>query len=229
MIIGKGMVATALQSIDSDEVCFFASGVSSSNIDNKIEFDREKELLETTLDKYSNASIFIYFSSCGIEFETTPYFSHKQNMEKIVANRAKKYYIFRLPQVVGRGGNRNTLFNYLMNQVKKEKEIEIWKNVRRNLIDIDDVVDIIKQIISNNIQTNSIINIASPFNVSILEIILNIEVILNIKTKYTLLEKGQAIDVDIYELSKIVDIDRVFKSKDIYLQNLIKKYHKEII
>ena len=229
MIIGKGMIATALQSIDSDEVCFFASGVSSSNIDNKIEFDREKELLETTLDKYSNASIFIYFSSCGIEFETTPYFSHKQNMEKMVANRAKKYYIFRLPQVVGHGGNRNTLFNYLVNQVKKEKEIEIWKNVRRNLIDIDDVVDIIKQIISNNIEMNSIINIASPFNVSILEIIRNIEAISNIKTTYTLVEKGQAIDVDICELSKIVDIDTVFKSKDIYLQNLIKKYHKEII
>lgn len=229
MIIGKGMIATALQKIDSNQVCFFASGVSYSNTDNKLEFDREKQLLETTLDKYSSSTIFIYFSSCGIAFETTPYFSHKQNIEKMVANRANKYYIFRLPQVVGRGGNRNTLFNYLINQVKKEKEIEIWKNVRRNLIDIDDIVAIVKQIISNNIEMNSIINIASPFNVSILEIIRNIEVILNIKTKYRLVEKGQSIDVDIYELSKILDIDTVFKSKDIYLQNLIKKYHKEII
>lgn len=229
MIIGGGMIATALQSIDSNEFCFFASGVSSSNTVEPKEFAREKELLEVTLDKYSNSSTFIYFSSCGIEFETTPYFSHKQNMEKIVQNKAKKYYIFRLPQVVGSGGNTNTLFNYLVTQVKKEKQIEIWKNVRRNLVDIDDIIAIINQIISNNIKMNSIINIASPFNVTILEIIKNIETVLNIKTKYTLTEKGQAIDVDIAELSKIVDTDTIFGSKDLYLQNLIKKYHKEII
>lgn len=229
MIMGKGMIATALQSIESNEFCFFASGVSSSNAAEQKEFDREKELLETTLNKYSNSSIFIYFSSCGIEFETTPYFLHKQDMEKIVEKKAKQYYIFRLPQVVGSGGNKNTLFNYLISQIKKEKQIEIWEKVRRNLIDIDDVVAVVNQIILNNLKQNSIINIASPFNISILEIIKNIETVLNINTKYTLVEKGKAIDVDIYKLSKIVEIDTIFGNKDLYLQNLIKKYYKEVI
>lgn len=229
MIIGKGMIATALQSIDSNEVCFFASGVSSSDTDNQIQFDREKELLEVALNKYSNSSIFIYFSSCGIEFETTPYFSHKQNMEEIVKNRAKQYYIFRLPQVVGSGGNKNTLFNYLISQAKREKQIEIWGNVRRNLIDIDDVISIIDQVVSNNAKINSVMNIASPLNIDILEIIKNIEMVLNIKIKYILVQKGKAIDVDINELSKVVEMDTVFRNKNLYLQNLINKYHREII
>lgn len=229
MIIGQGMIAKALQNIDSDEVCFFASGVSSSNIVEQKEFDREKDLLETTLDKYSNSRNFIYFSSCGIEFESTPYFKHKLNMEKIVTDKAKKFYIFRLPQVVGNGGNKNTLFNHLINQIKHYNKIEVWEDVRRNLIDIDDVVMIVSRIISNITKSNSIINVASPYNSTILEIIQNIQYVLGIQVNYVLAKKGIAIDVDISELSQFIDIKEIFKSKNLYLQYLVSKYHKEII
>ena len=229
MIIGKGMIANALKTIDCDKFCFFASGVSSSNTDDQEEFNREKNLLESTIKENSGNCIFVYFSSCGIEFETTPYFIHKKNMENITKEKVKSYYIFRLPQVVGLGGNKNTLFNYLIEQVVCKREIEIWKNVRRNLIDIDDVILIIKKIIDCKIKPNSILNIASPFTLSIVEIINSIENILNIKIKYNSIEKGQSIYVDITEISKIIDIDEIFKNKDSYIENLIKKYYKEII
>ncbi len=229
MIVGRGMIANAFQIIDNDEVCFFASGVSSSNMDDEIEFDRERKLLESILDKYADSKIFVYFSSCGIEFESTPYFKHKLNMEKIVTDKAKKFYIFRLPQVVGNGGNKNTLLNHLIYQIKHQNKIEVWENVRRNLIDIDDVVMIVSRIISNITKSNSIINVASPYNSTILEIIQNIQYVLGIQVNYVLAKKGIAIDVDISELSQFIDIKEIFKSKNLYLQYLVSKYHKEII
>jgi nucleoside-diphosphate-sugar epimerase len=229
MIIGNGMIARSLKYIDSDEVCFFASGVSSSNTKNSKVFDREKNLLLEVLDRYAKTKIIVYFSSCGIKFEATPYFDHKLNMENIIASRAENFYIFRLPQVVGNGGNKNTLFNHLISKVKNNESIEVWKNVRRNLIDIDDVVDIINIFLSNKINLNSIVNIASPYNCTILELIKNIEIVLSMKVNYTLVNKGKTIYTSVAEISDIVDINRVFKSKNQYLQHLIKKYHKEVI
>jgi nucleoside-diphosphate-sugar epimerase len=229
MIIGNGMIANALKSIDSEDICFFASGVSTSSINNKEEFNRERKLLLDSLDKYSNSKIIIYFSSCGVDFEETPYFEHKLNMERIVSKEAKEFYIFRLPQVVGRGGNIKTLFNHLIYQAKYNQSIEIWENVRRNLIDVDHIVDIIDEIIIKKNSLNTIINIASPYNVSILELVNAIELVLNRKINYTLSHKGKAIDVNINFLSSLINLDLIFKNQEDYLSNLIRKYEKDII
>lgn len=229
MIVGNGMIAKALKSIDSENICFFASGVSTSSINDKEEFNRERKLLLNSLDKCSNSKIVIYFSSCGVDFEETPYFEHKLNMERIVSKEAKEFYIFRLPQVVGRGGNIKTLFNHLIYQAKYNKSIEIWENVRRNLIDVDHIVDIINEVIIKKISLNSIINIASPYNVSILELVHSMECVLNKKINYTLSHKGKAIDVDIKLLSSLINLDSIFRNKKDYLIDLIKKYEKDII
>ena len=150
-------------------------------------------------------------------------------MEKIIADKAKKFYIFRLPQVVGSGGNKNTLFYHLINQIKHYNKIEVWENVRRNLIDIDDVVMIVNKIILDTTKSNFTINIASPYNSTILEIVQNIECILGLKVNYVLVKKGTAINDDISELSQLIDINKIFRSKNLYLQQLVSKYHKEII
>lgn len=105
MIIGNGMFANALRDIDSDAICFFASGVSVSTTKNVEEFNREERMLTETLD-HIGSKPFVYLSSCYAGFENNLYFKHKLNMEKIIKNRARNFYIFRLPQVVGYSGNK---------------------------------------------------------------------------------------------------------------------------
>lgn len=226
MIIGNGLVAKSLQAIDRECTCFFASGVSASNSNDSREFNRENILLVDTLEKYPEKTI-VYFSSCGIEFGNTPYFCHKLNMEQIVTSRAKKFFIFRLPQVVGNGGNKNTLFKHLISKIKQNEPIEVWINARRNLIDIDDVVGIANTFLSNKKNLNSIINIASPYNCTIVELLENIEIVLDLKVDYFLANKGENLDIDISRMNEMIDMDQIFKDKNQYLQNLIKKYCKE--
>lgn len=226
MIVGRGMIAQSLKDIDENDIVFFASGVSLSSEININNFNREKELLLNTIDSNLDCRLFIYFSSCGIEFESTPYFEHKKNMENIIKSYSKNYYIFRLPQVVGNGGNKNTLFNYLINQIKELKKIEIWNGIKRNLIDIDDIVLIINKIIKNNIYINNTINIASPHNCSILEIANIVASVLNKQLKYDIVNKGKAIDVNINKLNDIIDMKSIFKDKEQYIKNLVIKYYK---
>ena len=49
MIIGNGLIAKSLQEIDSENVLFFASGVSNSLETRDSEFEREYFLLKETI------------------------------------------------------------------------------------------------------------------------------------------------------------------------------------
>ena len=48
---------------------------------------------------------------------TGKYYHHKENMETIIESSALNYIIFRLPQVVGNGGNKNNLINFLFRHI----------------------------------------------------------------------------------------------------------------
>ena len=63
-------------------------------------------------------------------------------MESLINN--KLGLVYRLPNVVGFGGNDKTMFNFLCSSIRNEKEIIVRKNAKRSLIDVDDVVKLVK-------------------------------------------------------------------------------------
>lgn len=144
MIIGDGMIAKYCRSIDSDDVVFFASGVSNSKETNPEEFKRERSLLEKTLFEHKN-KIIVYFST--IFNDDTAYIKHKKEMCEIV--RKRKHIILNLPQVVGIGGNKNNLFNYLRSALKGGELIKVYSNAERAFIDIEDLVFILQGLIKS--------------------------------------------------------------------------------
>lgn len=155
MVVGNGLVANAFKDID-DKYIIFASGVSnSSNIDNNL-FDRERQLI---MQYQSTDKTLIYFSSIFSITSNSPYFEHKRNMENLIIENFKSYYIFRMPQIIGYGGNPNNIINLFVNKILDNDIITIWKNSKRSIIDIKDVVDIVLYIIKNN-QPNSIYNVS---------------------------------------------------------------------
>jgi nucleoside-diphosphate-sugar epimerase len=229
MVIGTGMLAKAFSSYaDNNEYLVFASGVSNSLETRDIEFQREKILLTRVINA-NPAKTLIYFSTCSMYDPATKgsvYLNHKLELEKLTASLAKKYYIFRISQIVGKTNN-TTLINFLVNKIRSNELFEVWKNSSRNIIAIDDVYTIINYILQNKILANQVINIANPISMPILDIIGIIEVILASTGNYCLVERGFPYEkIDLGAIQSILNKFEIFFAPE-YYYNAIKKYYSE--
>lgn len=189
MIIGSGLLAKAFYKYSNDNnILIFASGVSDSTTISKSQFDREYNLAKDILEKYQDKT-FIYFSSCDVENKDVnqlPYYKHKINVEMLLQEYANNYYIFRLPQVFGLGGNRSNLINYLFEKIDNNSSFFLIKGMYKNILHISDVYAICKYIIDNRLYTNSIVNVINEKYYLIDDIVKSIEVILSKKAIYNI-------------------------------------------
>ena len=168
MVIGTGLIGSAFSNYSNKDVVFFASGVSNSHETSKQSFNRELKLLDTIISNLNNKKL-IYFSTVMSGITNTDYYNHKAYIENYIKASVENYIIFKLPQVLGPGGNPNSIFNNLKHQAKQNKEIIVYENIKRSLIDIDDVYKIVNYcILKTNRKT---INIASIEDQSVLEIV----------------------------------------------------------
>ncbi len=220
MVIGSGLISKSFDVYSNDDnVVVFASGVSNSREMDDNSYYREYKLIESyKLTK----SKFVYFSSININDINSKYFSHKINIENYISDNFEKYLIFRLPQVVGFGGNSNNLFNFLKNKIEKGESLVV-EDVHRSLIDIDDISSICKYCIMNN--SNEIINISYIENLKVIDIISLISDKLSTKVD---IEFSNKID-NIIDLknSEVVDyiIDSLYNiNREEYTKRLIDKY-----
>lgn len=224
MVIGNGMIAKRFSGYTDKNITVFASGVSNSGETDSENFKREETLLRTAL-QYP-AKTFIYFSSCDVDnpsVNSKPYYQHKLNMEKIVASIAQSYCIFRLPQVVGMHGNKNTLINFLMDRIESAESFEIWLGTEKNIIDIEDVYKIVDFIIENERCSNTVCNIINTKYVAVLDIVNIIEKKLDKKACYTTRQLNTTYHYDSSCMEAILqEVDVAFD--DEYFERLISKY-----
>src|SRR4051794_11359548 len=111
MVIGNGMVAKKFESYKTnDQFLIFASGVSNSKNTNPEAYERELTLLKSAI-KENQEKILVYFSTCSIYDpgeETSKYVLHKKHIEQLIQKKQKQFYVFRVSNLVGQSGNRNT-------------------------------------------------------------------------------------------------------------------------
>lgn len=144
MIVGQGLLARAFapRYAADPAVTIFASGVSNSRETDPAAFARERDLLRPLLEAGGRV---VYFGSCGSatgdSAADTPYMRHKRAMEAMVA-ASPGGLVLRLPQVVGRTPNPNTLTNFLRDRIASGTPFTVWARAERNLIDVDDVAAI---------------------------------------------------------------------------------------
>ncbi|MCW3160392.1 Rossmann-fold NAD(P)-binding domain-containing protein [Chryseobacterium oryctis] len=221
MIIGNGLIANSLRNIDSEDNLFFASGVSNSLETRNSEFEREFLLIKDTLKNYKEKK-FIYFSTLSVNDlskQDSHYVLHKLAMEDYIKNNAEKYLILRIGNIVGKGGNPNTLFNYLKNQIINNNKFVVHSNARRLLIDMDDINKFLLNICPDI--NSKIINYAFPYYYNLKEIITAIEDKIGKKAIYDEINEG-----DFYKVSFDEHINTFFsnvKSED-YIKTLAEKY-----
>lgn len=144
MIIGKGLIAEAFKKEEGlyKNYIIFASGVSNSSENNLDNFKREKDLVIKTIQENPNLT-FVYFSSVLVGVIDNGYYNHKFDIENTIKEEAKNYIIFRIPQVVGKTGNKNNLINFITDLVRNNQSVICYRNVYRSLLDIDDLTNIV--------------------------------------------------------------------------------------
>ncbi len=228
MIIGNGLIAQSFRPHfeKNEDVILFASGVSNSKMTLESEYLKEKILLQNALQQ---DKLLIYFSTCSIfdpALKNSRYILHKLEMESWI-EKNDKYLIIRLPNVVGKIGNPNTMFNFFINQIRNNANIQVAKNATRYIIDVDDVVYWTAELVKANFN-NHIINVAFPNKLSVISIIETIEAFLNTKANITLIEQGEEYEIDLtlfndFIYKKMPD----FCMSSNYINEIIEKYYTE--
>jgi len=221
MIIGKGLIAQSLQYIDAENHLFFASGVSNSLETRSSEFDREFSLLKESIEKYPQCRL-VYFSTLSIHDQSkqeSPYVLHKLKLEEYIRNNTSSHLILRIGNIVGNGGNPNTLFNFLKTQISQGKTFTIHQHARRLLLDIDDVSKFLQ--VNDNRSNNQTVNFAYPYYFDLKEIVHALESRMQKKAHYMETDEGDFYRVDFTETA-----NNFFTGIDAgeYLRILAEKY-----
>lgn len=227
MIVGNGMVARGFCRFSDDEsLVVFASGVANSKEMSEEPYSRERALLLDAINANQGKRL-VYFSTCSIgdpELAGTKYVLHKKRIEQLIQGDVSDFIIFRLPQVVGRSANKNTLVNFLHDKMVRAESFSLWKNAARYIIDIDDVVAIATYIIRENTVKNKTINIVSRLY-SIIEIVKTLEKITKLSARYSLENRGSSYHVDDLEIQEVKKkLNMQFDEH--YLERVLKKYYR---
>lgn len=143
MVIGNGLLAKGFKNsnYNFDDYIIFTSGVSNSKENDIKEFEKEKKLLLKVINE-NNSLKLIYFSSILVINSENNYYRHKLEVEDLIKKNSDNYIIFRVPQIVGKVGNPNNLVNFIKNSIINKNKIDIYGDVERSLIYINDLVNI---------------------------------------------------------------------------------------
>lgn len=228
MLIGSGLLAQAFAPTFSnrEDVCIYAAGVSNSSCTDKHEFERERKRLTDALRQAKHVDAFVYFGTCSVtdpEAQNTPYVQHKLAMEQLVSAHPR-HLILRLPQVAGKTPNPHTLLNFLYARISRSESFQLWSKAKRNIIDVNDVAAISRQLIANKSLRNVTINIANPISYPMIDIVGAMEETVGKRAVYEVFERGSGYPIDIHAILPVLDAAGVKFDKD-YLERVTGKYY----
>lgn len=172
MVVGDGLLARLFKEYSEvNDIIIFASGVSNSSEINENEFQREISLIHKYSINYQK-KLFVYFSTCAFYdkyFLPTPYLNHKKRVEEFISNSFSNYIILRIPQIIG-SFNKNQLLGYINHHILLKKRFVLYE-IERNLIDLNYLLTVLNHILKYKLYQNCILNIAFPYNISVIEIV----------------------------------------------------------
>jgi len=157
MVVGNGLIASAFikDYQDDDKFLIFASGVSDSLEDDEFSFLTEESFLRKSLYENKDKHIVYFTSFIDNNPQKIKYSEHKKCMEQIVQLSGNWYTILKLPQAIGRGGNKNSLINFLVDKIKNRETIDVYKNTYKSIIDVEDIKGIIDILVKKWIDKNT--------------------------------------------------------------------------
>ena len=232
IIIGTGFIAKNFnnykEGLKKLNICLYAAGVSNSQINDGDLLTKERKRFLDFSRQFNQKKKLVYVSTCSVldpSRKNNPYNKIKFQIENMIQKKFNKFLIIRFPEVVGKNDNKTTLANFLYHKIKNRKKFYIWKQAKRNIIDIQDIVLITMSFLKDKNLNNRKINIANPINNSVNEIVKNFEKLSNLKANYTLINKGHNDwQIDISEIPEIIKNKKIHFNKN-YLYNVLRKYY----
>ena len=228
-IIGSGFLANYFKKytklINKLNICIYAAGVSNSLCENKKYFDRDFNRIKSFIGLINSRKL-VYISTCTVfdpSRNKSKYIKNKIKIEKYIQEKVSDYAIIRLPELVGISKNRNTLTNFLYNNILNSKKFIAYVNSKRNLLDVNDAIKLSLYFI--NYTNKKIINIANLRNYKVMDIISIFKDILEILPIY----ESKNIKFHHYKFKNSVSKNILKKNKVTinknYLPKIIKKYY----
>jgi nucleoside-diphosphate-sugar epimerase len=194
MVVGTGSLANVFLSKfkKNNDVLIYASGVSDSTEKNKVNFDREKNLLINSI-KNNPEKKLIYFSSIFVGYKNTDYYLHKLEIENLIFNNCSNYLIIRLPQILSKTGNKKNIINFFVDSLINNNKVDIMSESWRAIIDIDDVLKVSEGLISKH--KNKIINFSNIEIIKVDDLYKKIAKIINKNESFNLLDFDEKIPI----------------------------------
>ena len=229
-IIGNGFLAKKFKKYNyffkKKNYFIYLAGVSNSGENNLNNFKKDYNRINSFIKNLKESKL-IYISSCSIfdpNRNKSLYIRNKIKIEKLIKKRCKNFIIIRLPEIVGKSKNKNTLTNFFYSKIKKKEKFILFANAKRNLLDVDDAIKLILFFLKTNTK-KKILNIANLKFVTPLALIKILESRLKKKAKYKLFfskYKKWNInnDINIFFLKKAGVI-----IKKNYFKQILKKYY----
>ena len=222
-VVGSGFLASKfkkyLKTIDSYNLVIYAAGISNSLERKNKELNKEIIKIKQFLKK--NKKKILYISTYSINDnsrKSKPYVKNKIKIEKLIKSKSNKYLIIRLPEIIGKNKNSNTLTNFFFKKIINNESFSLYKNTKRNLLDVDDAVkNCIK--LFKVLDNNQVINLLNKRFYTPIQIVKMFEKILNKKAIY----KYKYIKKNYDSLQKNFYI----KTNDNYLSKILKRHYRK--
>ena len=221
-IIGSGFLASNfkkyLKYVKKYNITIYASGISNSLETNTINLKREIFKIISFLKNNKKKIIYIStYSICDTSRRKKLYVRNKIKIENLIKKQCKQYLIIRLPEIIGKNKNSNTLTNFFFDKIKNKMNFVLYKNAKRNLLDVDDALRACIKIIKINKNKNNTINLLNKRFYSPGTIVSSLEKILKLKAIYNIRlikNSGLTLKNNYY-----------FKPNKNYLSKILKKYY----
>ena len=176
-IIGDGFIGKSLYKIKKDLIktnyIIYAAGISHSKTKSKRNLNKELSSFKIFLKNNLSKKV-IYISTADVTNSISNkslYVKNKIKIEKLIKKRLKNYIILRLPQIIGKSKNKNTLVNYFYFNIKNNKPLVLIKNFKRNVLDIADILKLIKIIVYSKKTKNKVIVLSNKYSVQPMDIV----------------------------------------------------------
>jgi dolichol-phosphate mannosyltransferase len=165
MLYGKGPIANRFAKFQLSQryVIYIAP------IEQEFLVPQEELKLKEILLNANSHQIIVYISAFHTikELREPNLFIHpKLNVEKILLDSGYDYVIIKLPELFFLDSTDIGLVKPLMLELKNDKTINLPDECV-NLLDIDNAFEIINYILKRNLAVNKVINVACPFNTSL--------------------------------------------------------------
>ena len=223
MIYGSGLLATALMSHGMPSGAhFFCKGVSSSRELDPNCYSRELRELSEVLE--SDTKPVYYFSSVAVTKlkDNSVYYAHKYRTEKLVLATGRGR-IVRLPQVVGKSGNRDNLLNFFIDSLLSGSKLMLNRLAVRNFVKSTDIARVLSSFHDDDRLWHSngdILELSSPFNFNAIKIAKLIAQRLEVECLYETYESDEGVIYDPEFFNRAISEYNTVSS-DQYFMNII--------